>query len=68
MEIYKIIADRKPKECLLCPIRNTVEGQCGKRKFEKLTGGWETEYLAPDDRCKFEIFEGRFIKAVKNET
>lgn len=42
--IYKVVADKRPAECLLCPLKHsgikTDMQECGKRVKTNLPGGW----------------------------
>ena len=56
MEIYKVLVDKRPAECLLCPLKNSgikLSLQCGKQHTYK-HGSWKTTTWVPDERCKFE--------------
>lgn len=57
MEIYKVLVDKKPTECLFCPLKNSgvkLNLKCGKKDTRNTGDGWETTSGVPDDRCKFE--------------
>ena len=56
MKIYKVLVDKKPKGCLLCPLKNSgikLDLRCGKKYTRTTSDGWETTSRIPDDRCKF---------------
>lgn len=56
MKIYKVIVDKKPSTCMMCPLKNSatnIELKCGKQ-YTYEHDGWETTTWVPDDRCKFE--------------
>lgn len=57
--IYKVVADKRPAECLLCPLKHSgikIDMQeCGKRVKTNLPGGWIEEKRMPDERCLFEV-------------
>lgn len=57
--VYKVIADKKPPECLLCPLKSfgvkVNKGNCGRRIKTNLPGGWLEEKTVPDERCVFEV-------------
>lgn len=59
MKIFKVIADKRPSECLLCPLKcSTVKndfGECGKLVKKNICGGWEEKKRVPDERCVFEV-------------
>ena len=56
--VYKVIADKNPSECLLCPLKSlTVKisnDRCGMGIKNNLPGGW-VEKTVPDERCLFEV-------------
>ena len=57
--VYKVVSDKKPSECLLCPFKMTGikvdKGNCGKRIKTNLPGGWVEEKTVPDERCVFAV-------------
>lgn len=61
MKIKKIIVDKKPKECMLCPIKNSTvrvleDGKCGvqvTRMDKPGWPGWKSTGMEPDERCLF---------------
>lgn len=57
--VYKVISDKRPSECLLCPFKmsgiKVDKGDCGKRIKTNLPGGWIEEKTVPDERCVFEV-------------
>lgn len=57
--VYKVISDKRPAECLLCPFKmsgiKVDKGNCGKRIKTNLPGGWVEEKTVPDERCVFEV-------------
>ena len=57
--VYKVISDKRPSECLLCPFKmpgiKVDKGNCGKRIKTNLPGGWIEEKTVPDERCVFEV-------------
>lgn len=58
MIIHKVLVDKKPSECLLCPLKHSgvkLNLKCGVIKTEPVDkGGWQTTHFVPDERCKFE--------------
>lgn len=58
MNIFKVLVDKKPKNCMFCPLKTSAvkiaEFECGKSKTEKGNDGWISTYFEPDKRCKFE--------------
>lgn len=57
MKIYKVQADSRPANCLVCPIKLITKGSCGQHVTREQPGGWKTQGMYPDTRCKFEIVE-----------
>lgn len=61
MKIYKIIADKKPGICLLCPIKSSSVKvdmlDCGVVKTWDAGDGWTQTGKVPDHRCLFEVKE-----------
>ncbi len=59
MKIFKVIADKRPKECLVCPLKcsgiKINMGECGKKIKTNLPGGWIEEKRVPYERCVFEV-------------
>lgn len=57
--IYKVIANKRPSECLLCPLKSSSvkinKDRCGKKIKTNLPGGWLEEKTVPDERCVFEV-------------
>jgi hypothetical protein len=54
MKVYKIIANKRPSNCLVCPIARQQKGKCGKTVKES-NNGLVTQYKVPDNRCIIEI-------------
>lgn len=56
MRIYKVLADKRPSSCLLCPLENggikIDKSECGTYREIK-DGDWVTGCKMPDDRCLF---------------
>ena len=59
MKIFKVIADKRPEECLTCPLKCSEikmnMSECGKKIKTNLPGGWLEEKRIPDERCVFEV-------------
>lgn len=55
MKIYKIIADSRPTECLVCPVARQQKGLCGQMVKQVGKDGWIHQYKAPDDRCIIKV-------------
>jgi hypothetical protein len=64
MRIYEVIVDKKPKTCMLCPIKNSAikvdMPYCGKWIKEDIGGGWESEHKVPDENCILKERERQF--------
>ena len=58
MKIYKLMVDKKPVWCMLCPLKSCavkVEmGDCGKKKTVDVGDGWTQSGKVPDLRCLLE--------------
>lgn len=57
--IKKVIANRKPEICLICPLsvsRTIDPSSCGVYA-ETTENGWRTGGKVPDERCLFEVEE-----------
>lgn len=59
MKIIKVIADRRPSECMLCPL---IKGQmnqldCGEIILKDENGGCRGRIRIPDERCHIYIEE-----------
>jgi hypothetical protein len=50
MKIIKLVTDKKPKVCMVCPI--SVLHICGKETTVRPTSGAAYKLVIPDDRCK----------------
>ena len=56
MKIYKVVADKKPNTCIICPLMRL--NQCGKDiKVQTTSSGTYTERV-PDKRCLIRIKQG----------
>lgn len=55
MKIYEIKVDKKPTECMFCPIEATaikiIKPQCGVMGTRDVGGGWIRTSKVPDHRC-----------------
>jgi hypothetical protein len=58
MEIFKVIVDKKPIQCLFCPILAScvklTHRPCGKEISAEIEKGWISTFKAPDERCLLE--------------
>jgi len=59
MKIYKVVADKRPECCLLCPIKSSAVKidslDCGKVEKRDIGDGWTSQTRIPDHRCIFEV-------------
>lgn len=53
MIIYRLITNKKPNNCIACPI--SVLHVCGKEKSERGSSGSMYITKVPDDRCKIRV-------------
>ncbi|WP_238884485.1 hypothetical protein [Clostridium sp. YIM B02551] len=57
MKIYRVLVDKLPKECLLCPLKTNgikIENlQCGKINTQT-SEEWTVGSFVPDNRCRLE--------------
>jgi hypothetical protein len=57
MEIYKLIADRKPSNCIACPlVRLKI---CGKERKTQAASGAAYIEVVPDRRCRIRAVDPR---------
>lgn len=49
MKIYKVVADKKPKNCIECPLLGKRE--CGNDHKVQATSGSAFHEIIPDHRC-----------------
>jgi len=58
MKIYKMLVDKKPDWCLLCPLMSCgvkIEmDNCGEKRTVDIEDGWTRTGKVPDDRCLLE--------------
>jgi hypothetical protein len=57
MIIIKLIADRKPHECTLCPLADSIRNRlrCGELVTVDHGGGYTSRSMVPDNRCLVEV-------------
>lgn len=51
MELIKIIVDKRPVDCVSCPLNKTYTKDCGKMRSRNVNGGLVAGKV-PDARCK----------------
>ena len=53
MRVISMTVDKRPADCLFCPLNNPVlkHEKCGKKITRKIDGGWEETTRVPDERC-----------------
>lgn len=55
MKVYKMLVDKKPEWCLLCPLAGSSVKidmpDCGSNKTVDAGDGWTQGGKAPDSRC-----------------
>ena len=49
MKIYNVVADKKPKNCIECPLLGKHE--CGEDHKKQATSGSAFHVIIPDHRC-----------------
>lgn len=58
MKVYKMIVDKRPSWCLLCPLKSCgvkIEmPECGSMKTVDIEDGWKRNGKVPDKRCVLE--------------
>lgn len=59
MKIIRLVADRKPSECMLCPLLNGQSNRlnCGEIIAKSNEGGFKGRNRVPDERCLITIEE-----------
>lgn len=61
MKVYKMIVDKKPSWCLMCPLKSSgvkmETPDCGSMKTVNIEGGWQQSGKVPDERCLLEELE-----------
>ena len=53
MKIYKVVADRKPNNCIVCPLMRL--NQCGKDVKVQTTSSGAYMERVPDSRCLIRV-------------
>jgi hypothetical protein len=56
--VYKVIVDKRPIQCMFCPINSSgikiTHADCGKRITAEIEKGWQSTFNTPDERCLLE--------------
>lgn len=54
MKVFSMIVDKRPFECLLCPLHTggikLSHDECGKKVTKNISGGWKETKRVPDER------------------
>lgn len=56
MKVFSMIVDKKPSECVGCPLNvggiQLMHDECGKRvTVQNAVRGWKESKRVPDERC-----------------
>lgn len=54
MKIYKVLVDKKPKDCLMCPLKASILATDHKCCKIDNSGGWNFSHFVPDNGCLLE--------------
>lgn len=55
MKVFRMTVDKRPTECLFCPLNTggikLSHDECGKKITQNIFGGWKETKRIPDGRC-----------------
>lgn len=62
MKVLSMTVDKRPLECLLCPLHaggiKLSHDDCGKKITNDVGGGWKKTKRVQDERCLIHEIEG----------
>lgn len=50
IDVQKVIVNKKPSDCIQCPLKKEYTKDCGKNASERESSGLK-QYKKPDKRC-----------------